>query len=223
MAEQETLSFESLPARIEDERSLEELLSRAHAPARRRPRAARRRYPGARRRREGRAYDRAHGEARGAGQARHRRGALFCAGQASGWNRGASRRSVRSAGPRSRGASLPEVRNIVYMAGKKFGTKDDPAFAWAMNTYVPASLRAVSQSRIVAFSTLCVYPFAPVVHHGWDESVARPAGRLCQLLRRARAGVRHGSGVGNAGAADPAELRHRHALRRAARHRNGGS
>lgn len=70
-------------------------------------------------------------------------------------------------------ARLPKLPNVVYMAGKKFGTNDDPAFAWAMNTTVPATVaREFRQSRIVAFSTLCVYPFAPVVQHGWDESVA---------------------------------------------------
>ena len=58
------------------------------------------------------------------------------------------------------------------MAGKKFGTNDDPSFAWAMNTYVPAIVaREFRESRLVVFSTACVYPFAPVVQHGWDESV----------------------------------------------------
>jgi len=75
-------------------------------------------------------------------------------------------------------ARLPKLGNVVYMAGKKFGTNEDPSFAWAMNTTVPATVaREFRQSRIVAFSTLCVYPFAPVVQHGWDESVqAGPLG-----------------------------------------------
>jgi nucleoside-diphosphate-sugar epimerase len=74
-------------------------------------------------------------------------------------------------------ARLPKVANVIYMAGKKFGTNDDPSFAWAMNSYVPAVVaREFRQSRIVAFSTLCVYPFAPVAQHGWDES--HPAGPL---------------------------------------------
>ncbi len=69
-------------------------------------------------------------------------------------------------------AKLPKVANVVYMAGKKFGTDSDPSFAWAMNTQVPATIaREFKGSRIVAFSTLCVYPFAPVVSHGWDESM----------------------------------------------------
>ncbi len=68
--------------------------------------------------------------------------------------------------------ALPKVRNIVYMAGKKFGTDEDPSFAWAMNTHVPALVAdAFRASRIVAFSTLCVYPFAPVAEGGWSEEV----------------------------------------------------
>ena len=67
---------------------------------------------------------------------------------------------------------LPEAANVVYMAGKKFGTDADRGFAWAMNTMVPALVaERYRASRIVVFSTLCVYPFAPVAAGGWDESV----------------------------------------------------
>ncbi|KAK4696158.1 hypothetical protein P7C71_g1717, partial [Lecanoromycetidae sp. Uapishka_2] len=69
-------------------------------------------------------------------------------------------------------ASLPDVSNIVYMAGKKFGVGEDPSFAWAMNTHVPALVaERFKAARIVVFSTLCVYPFAPISGGGWDESV----------------------------------------------------
>ncbi|GAB5469141.1 MAG: NAD(P)-dependent oxidoreductase [Rhodospirillales bacterium] len=69
-------------------------------------------------------------------------------------------------------AALPKAANVVYMAGKKFGADEDPSFAWAMNTHVPALVaEAFKASRIVAFSTLCVYPFAPVVGGGWGEEV----------------------------------------------------
>lgn len=69
-------------------------------------------------------------------------------------------------------ASLPDVSNVVYMAGKKFGAGEDPSFAWAMNTHVPALVaERFKAARIVAFSTLCVYPFASVGGGGWDEGV----------------------------------------------------
>ncbi len=70
-------------------------------------------------------------------------------------------------------AALPCLPNVIYMAGKKFGTADDPAFTWAMNTHVPAIVaETFAQSRITAFSTLCVYPYAPVNGEGWEEAVA---------------------------------------------------
>ncbi|MEW6122703.1 MAG: NAD(P)-dependent oxidoreductase [Pseudomonadota bacterium] len=73
---------------------------------------------------------------------------------------------------------LPKVENVIYMAGKKFGTNEDPSFAWAMNTTAPATVAEhYRDSRIVAFSTLCVYPFGVVAHNGWDESVEpKPVG-----------------------------------------------
>jgi len=75
-------------------------------------------------------------------------------------------------------SALPEIPNIVYMAGKKFGTDADRSFAWAMNTLVPSLVaERFKGSRIVVFSTLCVYPFAPVAHGGWDERVEpKPVG-----------------------------------------------
>ena len=70
-------------------------------------------------------------------------------------------------------AALPRLPNVIFMAGRKFGTGEDPAFTWAMNTHVPAMVAEVFvQSRIVAFSTLCVYPYAPIDGPGWDETVA---------------------------------------------------
>jgi len=58
---------------------------------------------------------------------------------------------------------LPRLPNVVYMAGKKFGTAGQEPFTWAMNTVVPTYVgETFAATRFVAFSTLCVYPFAPV-------------------------------------------------------------
>ncbi|KPL09077.1 MAG: epimerase [Bacteroides sp. SM23_62] len=66
---------------------------------------------------------------------------------------------------------LPQVRNIIYMAGKKFETDGMEPFTWAMNAVVPSLVgRHFKNSRLVVFSTLCVYPFAAVTGPGWDES-----------------------------------------------------
>jgi nucleoside-diphosphate-sugar epimerase len=64
-------------------------------------------------------------------------------------------------------ARLPELPNIVYMAGKKFGTKGGEPFTWAMNTVSPTYVgERLRGTRFVSFSTLCVYPFSPVAGAG---------------------------------------------------------
>jgi nucleoside-diphosphate-sugar epimerase len=67
-------------------------------------------------------------------------------------------------------AALPKVRNVVYMAGRKFGAADNQPLTWAMNVHVPAMVAdAFRASRIVAFSTGCVYPFVPTASQGATE------------------------------------------------------
>ncbi|WP_354441756.1 NAD-dependent epimerase/dehydratase family protein [Ottowia thiooxydans] len=69
-------------------------------------------------------------------------------------------------------ATLPICRNVVFMAGRKFGADANHALTWAMNTYVPALVaQAFSGSRIVVFSTACVYPFVPVNSQGANEQL----------------------------------------------------
>ena len=79
-------------------------------------------------------------------------------------------------------ATLPKSPNIVFMAGRKFGASGDPSLTWAMNVLVPAQVaQAFPQSRIVAFSTGCVYPFVPVIGKGADETTAPdPPGEYAQ-------------------------------------------
>lgn len=68
-------------------------------------------------------------------------------------------------------AELPESRNLIFMAGQKFGTTGNPAQTWAMNTYMPALVaERFSAARIVVFSTGNVYPLTPVVQGGSVES-----------------------------------------------------
>ncbi len=64
-------------------------------------------------------------------------------------------------------AGIPKLPNVIYMAGKKFGTEGAESFTWAMNTTVPALVgEAFPESRIVAFSTILVYPYSNVSHQG---------------------------------------------------------
>jgi len=68
-------------------------------------------------------------------------------------------------------ARLPRARNVIFMAGRKFGAAGDQPLTWAMNTHVPALVADTFRaSRIVAFSTICVYPFAEVRGQGAGES-----------------------------------------------------
>lgn len=70
-------------------------------------------------------------------------------------------------------AALPEVPNVIYMAGQKFGTSGAPEMTWAMNTVVPMGvMERFSRSRIVVFSTGCVYPLARVSGRGSREADA---------------------------------------------------
>jgi nucleoside-diphosphate-sugar epimerase len=67
-------------------------------------------------------------------------------------------------------ARLPRAPNVVFMAGQKFGTSDAPSRTWAMNTLLPGLVaEAMADSRIVAFSTGCVYPFVTAQSGGSTE------------------------------------------------------
>ena len=67
--------------------------------------------------------------------------------------------------------ALPRAENVVFMAGSKFGSAGAEHLTWAMNAYVPAVVaQAFARSRIVAYSTGCVYPYVNVHHGGATES-----------------------------------------------------
>ena len=67
---------------------------------------------------------------------------------------------------------IPEAPNVIFMAGRKFGAAGNVPLTWAMNVQVPAMVAEVFKaSRIVAFSTGCVYPFVPVDSGGATEDV----------------------------------------------------
>jgi len=67
---------------------------------------------------------------------------------------------------------LPRIENVVFMAGRKFGSSGREDLTWAMNVMVPAQVAEVFRaSRIVAFSTACVYPYVGVASGGATEAV----------------------------------------------------
>ena len=66
---------------------------------------------------------------------------------------------------------LPRVRNVIFMAGRKFGATGNQPLTWAMNVYLPGLVaEAFRDSRIVAFSTGNVYAFVDVTSRGATES-----------------------------------------------------
>ena len=72
---------------------------------------------------------------------------------------------------RSSFEALPDTENVIYLVGMKFGTANDPASTWAMNTVVPARVaERYPRARIVALSTGNVYPLSRVATGGSLES-----------------------------------------------------
>lgn len=67
--------------------------------------------------------------------------------------------------------ALPLAANVLYLAGQKFGTDSAPELTWVQNTYVPALVaQRFRDSRIVVFSTGCVYPFVATDGPGANET-----------------------------------------------------
>lgn len=78
--------------------------------------------------------------------------------------------------------ALPDVPNVLYLAGTKFGTTGKESFTWAMNSYLPGRVaEKYKNSRIVVFSTGNVYPLTAVVSGGAAEDHApEPLGEYAQ-------------------------------------------
>ena len=67
--------------------------------------------------------------------------------------------------------TLPDCPNVLFLAGRKFGSTGNAWATWATNTVVPVNIgRRFPDSRIVAFSTGNVYPFVPVSSPGCAET-----------------------------------------------------
>ena len=83
---------------------------------------------------------------------------------------------------RAQVARLPECPNVLYLAGRKFGSSDSPELTWAMNTVAPAIVaERFHRSRIVAFSTGNVYALSEAGGAGSRESDApAPVGEYAQ-------------------------------------------
>ena len=87
--------------------------------------------------------------------------------------------------------ALPEVENIIFMAGRKFGTDGGTEYlTWAMNATLPALVAyKFKKSNIVVFSSGNIYPIVPLSHGGCSENEkVAPIGEYAQsVLARERA------------------------------------
>ena len=67
--------------------------------------------------------------------------------------------------------ALPEVENVIYMAGRKFGTDGNEWQTWAMNSTLPAFVAdKFKKSNIVVFSSGNIYPIVPLSNGGCTEA-----------------------------------------------------
>jgi nucleoside-diphosphate-sugar epimerase len=103
----------------------------------------------------------------------------------------AARREIESAGAEAVSvdlldpdavASLPDCANVLFLAGRKFGSTDDTALTWAINTIVPANVsRRFRDARLVVFSTGNVYGPVSITTAGSRESdPPSPVGEYAQ-------------------------------------------
>jgi nucleoside-diphosphate-sugar epimerase len=78
--------------------------------------------------------------------------------------------------------ALPDVPNVVYLAGRKFGSTGQEALTWAVNCYLPAMVcQRFRQSRMVALSTGNVYGLTSAAGTGSREGDTRaPIGDYAQ-------------------------------------------
>lgn len=86
--------------------------------------------------------------------------------------------------------NLPNAENVIYMAGRKFGTDGEEWKTWAMNATLPAFVvQKYKNSRILVFSSGNIYPLVPVSSGGCTESIKpRPVGEYTMsCLARERA------------------------------------
>ena len=78
--------------------------------------------------------------------------------------------------------NLPDIHNVILMAGRKFGSTGNEHLTWAMNSYMPGRVvEKFKDSRLVVFSTGNVYPLTPVSHGGATEGLpVAPIGEYAQ-------------------------------------------
>jgi nucleoside-diphosphate-sugar epimerase len=72
---------------------------------------------------------------------------------------------------------LPDIPNIIYLAGMKFGSTGNTATTWMMNAVLPAFIcQKFVASKIVAFSTGNIYGLVPPSKPSRETDLPNPVG-----------------------------------------------
>ncbi len=79
---------------------------------------------------------------------------------------------------------LPDAENVIYLAGRKFGSSGNAALTWAMNVLLPGLVvDRFRHSRIAALSSGNIYPLMPVSSRGANEATpVGPVGEYAQSV-----------------------------------------
>jgi len=79
---------------------------------------------------------------------------------------------------------LPDVDNLIFMVGMKFGTTGKEPATWAINSFVPGLVaRRFAGTRTVVFSSGNVYPMVPVLSGGClERTPPAPLGEYAQSV-----------------------------------------
>ncbi len=79
-------------------------------------------------------------------------------------------------------SQLPDVKNVFYLVGMKFGSTGNQPLTWAMNSFLPGLIaKHYKNSNIVVFSTGNVYPLVEINSGGASEdTVPEPVGEYAQ-------------------------------------------
>ena len=88
--------------------------------------------------------------------------------------------------------SLPQVENVLYLAGRKFGSAGDPDLTWAMNAVVPGSGRAaLSQlADCCVLDRQCLSLRLAGTRRLRRDRLPAPRGRVCAVVPGARTDLR---------------------------------
>ncbi len=78
--------------------------------------------------------------------------------------------------------TLPEVENVIFLTGMKFGAENNLPMTWAVNTYLPGMIaERYGNAKIVALSTGSIYPLVAPTSGGCRESQRpQPVGEYAQ-------------------------------------------